>query len=99
ASKVQSSVIVAADLQPIGTKRTYTIVGLEPGPTYYFAIKSKYQHSEWSNRSNVVGVTTSLIKYKKVENPNFDTGGSRSSGGGGWIGSHYNTMAPTLIHA
>lgn len=99
ASKVQSSLIVAADLQPTGTKRTYMIVGLEPGPTYYFALKSKYQHSEWSDRSNVAGVTTSLIKYKKIENPSFDTGGSRSSGGGGWVGSHYNTMSPTLIHA
>ncbi len=43
----------------VGTVETFTVTGLTPGTTYYFAVKSADEVPNWSNISNMVGRTTS----------------------------------------
>ncbi len=87
ASLAQETTISYADLSPNGASRTYVVAGLDPNTTYYFALKSKYQHSDWSAVSNIASVTTSASAQ----------GSGAQSGGGG--GSVSVTHAPTLVSA
>ena len=41
-----------------GSPETFTLTGLLPNTTYYFAIKTADEADNWSALSNVVGVTT-----------------------------------------
>ncbi len=58
ATSAQLTPIVYPELTPNGTLRSYLVAGLAPGTTYYFAIQSKYEASDWSKISNVVTATT-----------------------------------------
>jgi len=58
ASQDQTTFILYGDLQPKGAERTYVIAGLNPQTKYYFAVKSKYESSDWSELSNVPSITT-----------------------------------------
>ncbi|GEM_PF-1154997 len=57
ASQDQALLVTYDELSPQGTHRTYIVAGLNPGTKYYFALKSKYQHSIYSAVSNVPFVT------------------------------------------
>ena len=79
-TEAQLTSVYHSDLNPEGTKREYIVAGLSPNTTYYFAIKSKHQHSDWSSISNVVSIKTT-------------TGASINSGYGG--GSGGGLTSPT----
>lgn len=57
ATSVQTTRITYGDLVPNGTMRNYLVAGLTPSTTYYFAIKAKYEASDWSTISNTVSTT------------------------------------------
>ena len=44
--------------QPAGSKETFTVTGLSPGTTYYFALKTADEVPNWSELSNCVSATT-----------------------------------------
>ncbi len=44
--------------QPSGTVQSFTVTGLNPGTTYYFAMKAADEVPNWSPLSNVVSGTT-----------------------------------------
>lgn len=44
--------------QPPGSAETFMVTGLQPGTTYYFAIRTSDEVPNWSTLSNVVGKTT-----------------------------------------
>ncbi|UCD17371.1 MAG: fibronectin type III domain-containing protein [Candidatus Zixiibacteriota bacterium] len=44
--------------QPAGSQETYTVEGLEPSTTYYFAIMAADEVPNWSTLSNIVAKTT-----------------------------------------
>lgn len=44
--------------QPAGSAETFTVTGLTPGTTYYFAIKTADEAGNWSPMSNVVSSAT-----------------------------------------
>ncbi|MEA2029987.1 MAG: hypothetical protein U9N55_00090, partial [candidate division Zixibacteria bacterium] len=46
--------------QTAGSNETFIVEGLNPGTTYYFAIKTADEVSNWSGLSNVVSTTTDL---------------------------------------
>ena len=50
--------IYLVDLQPNETNRTYVVAGLDARTTYYFAIKQKYPHSDWSAVSSSPSIQT-----------------------------------------
>jgi hypothetical protein len=41
-----------------GSQETFTVTGLTPSTTYYFAIKAADEVPNWSDLSNVVSITT-----------------------------------------
>jgi len=47
---------------PAGAPETFTVEGLQPGRTYYFALKSVDAHLNWSGISNVVTSSTVLLR-------------------------------------
>lgn len=63
----QEVIIGYEDLQPSGTLRLYTIVGLDPNTRYYFAVKSKYQASSWSALSTTPTITTLPLSVLNTE--------------------------------
>jgi peptidoglycan hydrolase-like protein with peptidoglycan-binding domain/phosphodiesterase/alkaline phosphatase D-like protein len=85
----QATAILYPDLEPNGTARTYIVAGLEPNTTYYFAITSKYEASDWAPISNVVTATTESVGAPEIilENNSGTIGGgsfvSVSAGAGG----------------
>jgi hypothetical protein len=58
AAEAQSAPIPFEDLSPSGTSRRYIISGLTKGTTYYFAAKSKFEESPYSDISNIVSAST-----------------------------------------
>ncbi len=90
----QSTPILYTDLDPNGTQRAFIIAGLEPDTIYYFAIKSHFQTSEYSQLSNLVTIRTT--KGKSISNET--TASSSSGGGNGGSGgfSHINLEYGTL---
>ena len=44
--------------QPVGSQETFTVSGLNPNTTYYFAIKTADEVPNWSGLSNVASVIT-----------------------------------------
>jgi len=48
ATPAQSTPIYYVDLQPNAAHRTYVVAGLDANTTYYFALKSTHEHSDWS---------------------------------------------------
>jgi hypothetical protein len=47
--------------QQSGADESFTITGLNPGQTYYIAIKSVDEAGNWSAISNIVSATTSIL--------------------------------------
>ncbi len=85
----QEVIIGYEDLQPSGTSRTYTVVGLSPSTRYYFAVKSKFQASDWSAISNDPSVTTLAASVSgssggaSLDTDTSADGPSAASGGAG----------------
>lgn len=92
ASLAQSTHVLYADLQPKDTHRSYIIAGLIPGTHYYFALKSKYEHTAWSSLSNVVAVTLSTAPSNQTT-ATESSGGSESSDSAG-----STTNAPFILN-
>jgi hypothetical protein len=46
--------------QPAGSPETFEVTGLQPGTTYYFAVKTADEIPNWSTLSNVISKTTAL---------------------------------------
>lgn len=44
--------------QSAGTEESFTVTGLEPNTTYYFAIKTADEMDNWSPISNIAAITT-----------------------------------------
>jgi peptidoglycan hydrolase-like protein with peptidoglycan-binding domain len=101
ATKAQEPVIGYEDLQPSGISRTYTVVDLNPSTLYYFAVKSKYQASDWSVLSSTPSVTTSgLSVVTPSTNTNSSTAGTSIGGGGGGASTNGTTIAsPSSVTA
>ena len=89
ATEAQLTPIYHGDLDPQGTGRTYIVAGLSQNTTYYFAIQSRHQTSDWSAESNVVSTKTTGGTSINTENStqgggaNITSSGSTSSSGGG----------------
>ena len=110
ATTAQLTPIYHGDLSPEGTLRTYIVAGLNPNTTYYFALKSKHQHSEWSPISNTVSITTTRttsVNNEVAVIPGLSGSGSSGSGssvvsggyGGGTGGNAASSFEPTLVKA
>jgi phosphodiesterase/alkaline phosphatase D-like protein len=106
ATEAQLTPVYHGDLDPEGTTREYIIAGLNPNATYYFAIKTKHQLSDWSAISNIVFAKTTVGASVNNENQNLSgqtlpTGDGLSvvnSGyGGGSGGSSSSSFEPTII--
>jgi peptidoglycan hydrolase-like protein with peptidoglycan-binding domain len=94
ANAAQSTAITYGDLSPNGTARSYVVTGLTAGTTYYFAVKAKYQNSEWSLISNVPSTTLDAAVSAPVNS------GSSGDGGGGIFRSGSGVIAaPAAIDA
>jgi len=93
AAQDQVTAILYPDIAPNDTVRSYTVAGLQSNTTYYFAITSKYEASDWAAISNVVTATTEHAGQPEVvvENNSGNTSGGGSAGGvtfgGGGAGS------------
>jgi phosphodiesterase/alkaline phosphatase D-like protein len=98
----QEAIIGYEDLQPSGTSRTYTIVGLDSNTKYYFAIKSKFQASSWSAISNNPSVTTLVRRTSSISSGSTNAGagnaGVSASGGGGGV-STSASASPSSVTA
>ncbi len=81
AAEAQLTPVYHSDLDPEGTERNYIVAGLSANTTYYFAVKSKHQTSDWSSVSNVVSVKTTT--GVSISNESAHSGQTTSSGGGG----------------
>jgi peptidoglycan hydrolase-like protein with peptidoglycan-binding domain/phosphodiesterase/alkaline phosphatase D-like protein len=94
----QTTPILYTDLSPSGTQRSFIIPGLDLDITYYFAIKSHFQGSDYSPISNVVSIrTTKGVSVSNetavVSSPSGggdSISGRGSSGGGGGSGGWTN---------
>ncbi len=53
----QATLVTYDELSAHGTTRSYIVAGLTPGTTYYFALRSKFEHSDFSTISNVPSAT------------------------------------------
>lgn len=101
ASQDQAMLIPYVDLEPNGTSRTYLVAGLNPGATYYFGLKAKFQNSGYSALSNTPFVTLSTESVAVSGSPNGPVSSEQSistgGGGGGVASGHIN--APILLNA
>jgi hypothetical protein len=53
---------------PAGQQQTFTVTGLQPGRTYYFAMKTADEVPNWSGLSNVAsGATTDTIPPSAID--------------------------------
>lgn len=86
ATQDQVTAILYPDVLPNGTTRTYIVAGLNPNTTYYFAITSKYEASDWAPISNVVTATTEHAGQPEVVVENNSSGISGGTGGGSSFG-------------
>lgn len=57
AKQASSKPITYSDLSTNGIERTYTVSGLVPETNYHFALKSKYENSNWSDLSDIPSMT------------------------------------------
>ncbi len=64
--------IMAKDLHVNDTERTYTVEKLTPGMTYYFALKSKFQNTLWSEISDVPSIAIPAFAPISSTFPNMD---------------------------
>jgi peptidoglycan hydrolase-like protein with peptidoglycan-binding domain len=80
AAEAQLTPVYHSDLDPEGTERNYIVAGLSRNTTYYFAVKSKHQTSDWSTVSNIVSAKTTT--GASVSNESAHSGQTASSGGG-----------------
>ena len=113
ATQDQVTPILYGDLQPNGTSRTYLVAGLQSNTTYYFALKSKYEDSDWSAISNIPSVTTTAQSVGQnssisastqsgssaTANTSSNSLSGMSSGGGGGGGYATRVESPTIIIA
>lgn len=84
AMEAQLTSVYHSDLDPEGTERNYIVAGLSANTTYYFAVKSKHQTSDWSSVSNVVSAkTTTSTSVSDESTHSVVSLSSQSSGGGG----------------
>ncbi|RME25551.1 MAG: hypothetical protein D6800_07485, partial [Candidatus Zixiibacteriota bacterium] len=60
--------------QPAGSAETFTVTGLQPSTTYYFAIKAADEVPNWSALSNVISVTTAAETTPPATVTNLATG-------------------------
>ncbi len=112
ATEAQLTPVYHSDLDPQGTEREYIVAGLNSNTTYYFAIKSRHQHSDWSSISNVVSAKTTTSASVNTETPQSGGSPSTSSGsssggssvvstgyGRGSGGSAASSFEPTTLKA
>jgi hypothetical protein len=59
-----------------GTAETFTVTGLAASTTYFFAVKTRDEVSNWSDLSNVVAVTTSSVGKNRIGIYTTPTGGA-----------------------
>jgi uncharacterized delta-60 repeat protein len=52
--------------KPAGGTETFTVTGLSPGTTYYFALKTADEVPNWSGLSNVLSATTAVVNQPLV---------------------------------
>ena len=93
ATEAQLTPVYHGDLDPQGTEREYVVAGLDPDTTYYFAIRSKHQHSDWSPVSNVVSTKTATRAGVSAE----PSHGRSSGNGGGSGGGASSSFGPTAL--
>jgi hyaluronate lyase len=67
-----------------GTKETFTLFGLQPGTTYYFAVKTKDEVPNISEISNVASTTTNATLLFKDDFNDGNTDGWKAYAGN-WI--------------
>jgi peptidoglycan hydrolase-like protein with peptidoglycan-binding domain len=84
ATEAQLTPVYHGDLDPEGTERNYIVAGLAANTTYYFAVKSKHQTSDWSPVSNVASITTTngTSIVNESAHTSASVASSQSSGGG-----------------
>jgi peptidoglycan hydrolase-like protein with peptidoglycan-binding domain/phosphodiesterase/alkaline phosphatase D-like protein len=105
----QSTSIVYTDLDPNGTQRTFIVAGLELNTMYYFAVKSHFQASDYSQLSNVASIkTTKGASISNETNVSGVSGNSAGSSGFADINLEYGkasgggsagSFEPTLVKA
>lgn len=102
----QTTPIYYGDLSPSGTERSYIVAGLSPHTTYYFALVSKFENTEWSDLSNIVSVTTTQNTSVNNETASVSSGGGSgsvsgtSSGYGASSGGNATgSYEPTVVKA
>ena len=78
AKKAQDKKISVSDVKRNDTERMYTVSNLTPGKTYYFALKSKNDFSDWSQLSDVASISLPKDAPTSSTFPNTNIGfGSR----------------------
>ena len=80
--------------QIAGTNQSFTVTGLNPSTTYYFAIKTADEVANWSIISNSPGGTTSSVTEQLYENVTNDNNGG-NIGGTYWLAQ---TFTPAASH-
>lgn len=109
ATQAQASPIFYTDVSPNGTQRTYIVAGLISNTKYYFALKAKFENSNYSEISNVVSATTT--GGASVNNESSVVSASSGGGSSSVVSTAYGagssatgatneaSYAPTLIKA
>jgi len=97
ATQAENLPIEYEDVALNATSRLYIVAGLSPATQYYFALKSKYEHTDSSPISNIVSVTlasASPVNQTIPVSSGESSGGAVSAGGGASVGSNGSVAGP-----